>query len=185
LHAIFSDLSSSGKGAAVLSIIRRRLTYANVAATLALMFSMGSGALAATHYLISSKKQISPKVLKELKGNVGAKGASGATGAQGAAGTPGAAGATGAPGSAVAYASVVVNGAGNVSFLNNVGFTSVSEPQSGTYCLVPAYPGHPILATPAGTFTPVAVQGASQCPGGYELRAEGLTSGQGFTVTVP
>jgi hypothetical protein len=47
---------------------QKRITYANVAATLALVFSMSGGALAATHYLINSTKQISPKVLKKLKG---------------------------------------------------------------------------------------------------------------------
>jgi hypothetical protein len=46
--------------------MRRRLTYANVAATLALVFSMSGGALAASHYLIKSTKQISPKVLKSF-----------------------------------------------------------------------------------------------------------------------
>jgi hypothetical protein len=46
--------------------MRRHLTYANVAATLALVFSMSGGALAAKHYLIDSTKQINPKVLKSL-----------------------------------------------------------------------------------------------------------------------
>ena len=39
---------------------RTRLTYANVAATLALVFSMTGGALAAKHYLINSTRQINP-----------------------------------------------------------------------------------------------------------------------------
>ena len=43
------------------------MTYANVAATLALVFAMSGGAPAANHYLITSTNQISPKVLKELK----------------------------------------------------------------------------------------------------------------------
>lgn len=45
---------------------RRHLSYANVAATLALLFAMSGGALAAKHYLVSSPKQISPKVLKSF-----------------------------------------------------------------------------------------------------------------------
>jgi hypothetical protein len=73
----------------------RRLSYANVSATLALVFSMSGGALAANHYLISSAKQINPTVLKKLKG---ASGKAGAPGAQGAAGAAGAAGKEGAPG---------------------------------------------------------------------------------------
>ena len=48
--------------------IRKRLTYANVTATLALVFAMTGGAYAAKHYLITSKAQISPKVLKRAAG---------------------------------------------------------------------------------------------------------------------
>lgn len=78
--------------------MRRRLTYANVAATLALVFSMSGGALAASHYLISSTKQISPKVLKKLRGHNGHNGNRGAAGAAGATGSAGSAGKDGAPG---------------------------------------------------------------------------------------
>jgi hypothetical protein len=78
--------------------IRKRLTYANVAATLALLFAMSGGALAANHFLINSTKQINPKVLKKLKGNRGARGATGAPGAPGAKGATGATGATGSTG---------------------------------------------------------------------------------------
>jgi hypothetical protein len=69
--------------------MRRRITYANVAATLALVFSMTGGALAANHYLINSTKQINPKVLKKLRGRTGATGKLGAAGPQGAAGKNG------------------------------------------------------------------------------------------------
>jgi len=79
------------------SRIRRRSTYANVVATLALVFAMSGGALAAGHYLITSTKQISPKVLKSLKG---ANGSSGAPGAAGAGGPAGPAGPTGPAGPA-------------------------------------------------------------------------------------
>ena len=51
--------------------MRRRLSYANVTATLALVFAMSGGALAANHYLITSTKQINPKVLKKLTGKTG------------------------------------------------------------------------------------------------------------------
>jgi Collagen triple helix repeat (20 copies) len=81
--------------------MRRRLSYANVTATLALVFAMSGGALAANHYLINSTKQINPKVLKKLKGNAGApgkNGTAGATGATGPAGSPGTAGAKGEKG---------------------------------------------------------------------------------------
>ena len=48
------------------SSIRRQLSYANVVATMALVFAMGGSAIAAKHYLINSTKQISPKVLKAI-----------------------------------------------------------------------------------------------------------------------
>jgi len=71
---------------------RTRLTYANVAATLALVFSMTGGALAAKHYLINSTRQINPKVLKKLKAKLkGKTGARGPAGAPGSEGPPGAA----------------------------------------------------------------------------------------------
>lgn len=79
-------------------MIRRRMTYANVIATLALVFAMSGGAYAASKYLITSTKQISPKVLKSLKGSDGKTGATGAQGAGGAAGIRGETGAAGASG---------------------------------------------------------------------------------------
>ena len=83
--------------------MRRHLSYANVAATLALVFSMTGGALAAKHYLISSTKQISPKVLKKLKG------ATGKTGPQGVPGLTGPAGKEGSPATTL-LAAVKANG---------------------------------------------------------------------------
>lgn len=76
------------------------MSYANVAATIALVFAMGGTAVAAKHYLITSTSQIKPTVLKKLKGNPGAKGATGVQGAtgQGAAGAQGATGAQGPAG---------------------------------------------------------------------------------------
>ncbi len=96
--------------------IRKRLTYANVAATLALVFSMSGGALAASHFLITSTKQISPKVIKKLKGKRGPVGKTGATGKEGPVGKegpPGKDGKEGPPGkdgTAIAYAHVLWNG---------------------------------------------------------------------------
>jgi hypothetical protein len=89
------------KGDSMFSVIRRRLCYANVVATLALVFAMSGGALAAGHYLLTSTSQVSPKVLKALKGKNGAPGPAGAAGTQGPKGETGAtatAGATGAKG---------------------------------------------------------------------------------------
>ena len=69
--------------------ILKHLSYANIASTLALVFAMAGGAIAANHYLINSTRQINPVVLKKLKGASGKPGARGATGATGAAGSPG------------------------------------------------------------------------------------------------
>jgi hypothetical protein len=80
------------------AILRKRITYANVAATLALVFAMSGGAWAAKHYLVTSTKQIKPSVLKALKGKAGPKGATGAAGPAGPAGPAGAAGAPGLKG---------------------------------------------------------------------------------------
>jgi hypothetical protein len=80
--------------------MRPRITYANVAATLALVLSMSGGALAANQYLISSSSQISPKLLKKLKGRVGKTGVTGKEGPAGKEGPQGKEGAVGKEGAA-------------------------------------------------------------------------------------
>lgn len=70
-------------------MIRRNLSYANVVATLALVFAMSGGAYAASRYLITSTRQIKPGVLGQLKGKAGPAGANGAAGAQGPVGPVG------------------------------------------------------------------------------------------------
>lgn len=69
--------------------VRSRMTYANVVATVAMVFAMSGGAYAASKYLIISTKQIKPSVLASLKGKAGANGAPGATGPAGPAGAAG------------------------------------------------------------------------------------------------
>jgi hypothetical protein len=81
-------------------MLRRRFTYSNVVATLALVFAMSGGAYAASKFLITSTKQIKPSVLAQLKGKAGAAGVPGAAGPQGPAGPQGAAGANGKDGAA-------------------------------------------------------------------------------------
>jgi hypothetical protein len=83
------------------AFMRRRVSFAGIVAALALVFAMTGGAIAAKKYLITSVNQISPAVLKKLKGKVGPAGPQGQAGAQGQAGPAGAngsPGATGAPG---------------------------------------------------------------------------------------
>ena len=81
----------------MLSFARRRLTYANVAMTVALVLAMSGGAFAAGKFLITSTKQISPKVLKSLQGKAGPAGAVGAQGPAGPAGLSGRRGPLGLP----------------------------------------------------------------------------------------
>lgn len=78
--------------------VRSRLTYANVVATLALVFAMSGGAYAASKFLITSTKQIKPSVLKQLQGKAGPAGSVGAAGAVGPAGPTGPTGPKGADG---------------------------------------------------------------------------------------
>src|SRR4051812_46300168 len=104
--------------------MRRHLTYANVAATLALFFALSGGALAAKHYLITSTKQIDPKVLKKLRGRAGKTGAHGVTGPAGAIGGQGAAGKEGPKGEAGPTSHAYTN--------NGASLTSVKVP-AGSY----------------------------------------------------
>ena len=78
--------------------IRRRFNATGVVALLALVFAMGGGAYAAGRYVITSTKQISPKVLKALAGKPGTAGANGAQGQPGSAGSQGPAGPAGQKG---------------------------------------------------------------------------------------
>jgi hypothetical protein len=82
----------------MLSSMRKHLTYANVAMTLALVFAMTGGAFAASKYLITSPKQIKPSVLKQLQGKVGQRGEVGPAGPVGPAGQQGAQGPKGETG---------------------------------------------------------------------------------------
>src|SRR6202035_3513835 len=84
----------------MLSFVRRRLTFANVALTVALVFAMTGGAFAAGKFLITSTKQIKPSVLAQVKGRAGAPGATGAQGPAGPAGATGSAGPAGSQGPA-------------------------------------------------------------------------------------
>ncbi len=92
------------------STIRKRFTYTNVAVTVALVFAMSGGAYAASKYVITSTKQISPKVLKTLQGKAGKAGANGAQGAPGVAGAQGSAGPQGPQGPAGAAGPNGTNG---------------------------------------------------------------------------
>ena len=133
----------------MLSFARRRLTYANVAMTVALVLAMSGGAFAAGKFLITSTKQISPKVLKSLQGKAGRTGAAGAqgpagpagpAGPQGPVGPGGAAGAPGAKGengvsvtsAAVAKSSSTCNKQGGSEFTSATGKTAACNGAEGS-----------------------------------------------------
>ncbi|HEX5309687.1 MAG TPA: hypothetical protein VFW38_11470 [Solirubrobacteraceae bacterium] len=78
--------------------MRKHITYANVAMTVALVFAMTGGAYAARKYIVTSEKQIKPSVVAELKGKAGPRGAPGERGPQGAPGEKGAQGVVGEKG---------------------------------------------------------------------------------------
>jgi hypothetical protein len=86
------------EGEMMLSRMGKRFSYTNVLMTFALVFAMSGGAFAAGKYLITSTKQISPKILAALKGKPGAAGAQGSAGPTGPVGSAGARGETGPAG---------------------------------------------------------------------------------------
>jgi len=83
----------------MLKAIRRHMNPTTAIATLALLFAMTGGAYAAKKYLITSTKQISPSVLKQLQGKAGPAGKNGANGSNGGNGAAGVKGETGPQGS--------------------------------------------------------------------------------------
>ncbi len=185
---------------------RRRLTYANVTSTIALMIAVSGGTAIAASHLITGKQiargTITAANIKShsllasnfKKGQIPA-GPRGATGAQGPAGSTGATGATGAAGSAVAYGDLGLNGNGNPQFNSTLttGFTSASSPSPGIYCI--PYPAGvntniPLAISDNGNESAQWNQVANgQCGGsGYEIAnvnaAQGL-SGGGLNIIVP
>jgi hypothetical protein len=143
--------------------IRTHLSYANAAATLAVLFAMSGGAIAATGGFSSGgtlracvNEEGGLKLLKagghcrrglksvawNVTGPAGRAGANGAAGAAGAAGAQGKEGATGKegkagpegqPGTARAYADVSSTGALVASRSKNV--VSTSRASEGIYCV--------------------------------------------------
>jgi hypothetical protein len=113
--------------------MRRHLTYANVAATLALVFAMSGGALAAKHYLVESTSQINPKVLKKLRGHNGKIGKTGKAGLTGLAGPAGATGAAGATGPAATKLLAAINEEGGI--VRAQGLVSAQKTGTGEYKL--------------------------------------------------
>ncbi len=165
-----------------------------VIATVAALALAGTAG-AATHYLITSTKQIKPSVLSQLRGQRGPRGNPGATGAQGPAGPSGATGAAGPQGPAgpqgaagpsnetdvptdqgfvvdVGTGTASVNDDGSVAS-SNTGVTGVTHPATGLYCVAVASGIDPAsaVATPREDDSTDAVEvdvlpTADDCPTG-------------------
>jgi len=104
---------------------RKRTSYANVVATVALVFAIGGGsAWAAHHYAITSPNQIKPSVLKALKGKNGKSGTNGTNGATGPIGAQGTAGGTGVTGAVGTAGATGVTGASGAT--GATGFSAAS-----------------------------------------------------------
>jgi hypothetical protein len=145
--------------------LRTRLTYANVMATIAVFIALGGSSYAAIVVTGKTVKDssLTGKDVKNLSltgkdvknrsllaadfkagqlpaGPQGPQGAKGDPGAQGDPGAKGDPGANGAPGTARAYAAVNPGTPPDASFdtARTSGFTAVSHPNPGIYCLTPA-----------------------------------------------
>jgi hypothetical protein len=108
------------------SAIRKHLSYANVAATLALVFALTGGAFAATGggsnpshaTLTASAAKVKAKTKAGPRGPAGPKGATGAAGATGPGGPAGPAGPTGPAGGAGIQGTAGTNGTDGESVTN-------------------------------------------------------------------
>ncbi len=154
------------------SMMRRHCSFAGLVATLALVFAMSGGAWAAKKYLITSTSQISPSVLKKLKGKTGATGPAGAVGLAGAAGANGKAGANG------------TNGASGKSVLAN------EYPTGEPECEGLGGSEFEVEGSGAQTFACNGAEGppgpiTGELPSGVTLRGVWATPGTSSGATIP
>jgi hypothetical protein len=187
----------------MLSRTTRHLSYANVVATLALVFAMAGSAIAAKHYLITSTSQISPKVLRALRGAVGRPGVAGPPGKAGNAGNDGASGKEGPSGKDGAsllseaeqatlkgilpYVQYVPSGVGgkptilfsgaNVQIVNGAGATQTTD---GAGNLVIGYDDEPFEQT--GSHNLVLGSGQAYTSYGALLAGEGNEASAPYTA---
>jgi hypothetical protein len=122
----------------------RHPSPALIIASIAIVLALTGSAVAADHLIITSTKQISPKVLRSLKGKRGARGYRGSagtrgatgpigTGARGTAGATGATGSTGATGADLRYyGEVIASGIAETGVGDNF---SVGKLSTGVYQL--------------------------------------------------
>lgn len=156
---------------------------------------MSGGALAASHFLITSTKQISPKVRQQLTGKTGPAGPQGAPGASGAQGSPGPQGPQGSQGpqgpagTAAAWGIVATSGTtGNASFTAQEGFPGPPlNPETGVYCIpAPAGKSNVGLAlTGEGGYTEFLTQVTpNKCGTSADYQVE-VADGEGNLANLP
>jgi Collagen triple helix repeat (20 copies) len=148
----------------------RRPSPAMVVACLALFVASTGTSIAASHYLITSTKQIKPSVIKALKGAKGpaGQGVAGAAGAQGPQGPKGDTGAAGSTGSTGATGATGASGVVTTGAFSGGGTSSISG-SSSVY----------VFVDQTATVTTTASQrltGAAEVP----LASSASTSGQDF-----
>jgi hypothetical protein len=124
---------------------------ATVIAVVALVVALGGSALAARHYVITSTKQVAPKVLKKLKGKRGRTGKAGPAGINGTAGQPGATGDRGPAGPGASWA--LVKSDGSAILAQSGGITIDGYANPGVYDIRFPDPaeGHGIFVTLGGS----------------------------------
>jgi hypothetical protein len=169
-----------------------------IIACLALFVASTGTSIAASHYLITSTKQIKPSVRAKLKGATGPRGRSvtGSIGPQGPKGVPGIAG------TARAYAHVInTDTTPTLDAALTKNFTAVSRNgfSTGIYCLTPAA-GIDSSSVPSAvsadygtsTATGLAWYSGFNCPSGqFEVvtttigSSANVMNGVNFTVIVP
>lgn len=153
----------------------RRMTYANVASTLALFLAVGGGGFAVASTTSSHGPQLTPSKHPVA---VTAQGRRGPRGFRGHDGAPGATGARGPAGSALAYVHVA-GGVVDAANSKNVTLTGLSTGGTST-CLAVAGTPHTVAAmidnsganpqntSVAGTVVPSAIA-SSGCPAGSNV----------------
>ena len=148
-------------------------SYANIAATLALVLAVAGGtAYAAQRYVITSTKQIAPSVLKKLHGAQGRRGSVGTNGTNGTNGPNGAAGPTGPTG---------IGGTGGMAGATGPAGVTGAAGSSAASVLSGRVLSIPITSTPGQTTVYGAASGTST-ENATESSVQTLSANASFTA---